>query len=182
MSLRRALLMLAVPALLLAGCGNDDDDDADANDQEEPGEPAFGPDAGIGEAIDYRGARDTDAEWQAQVTVEGVECDVEIDTGAEGERHCAVRLVVENTGDEPTLEGFTESSALQADNEDSYTASEAATGEYNEAQGTESLLGVEPGETREGYLVFAIPEDAEPTYLQLLAGSDDQVVVVDLSG
>lgn len=186
MPLRRVLALLFPLSLLLAACGDDDGElDTDTEAQEEAAEgdtePVFEADASMGEPVTYRGNVETEDEWEVTVTVEEVECDVDIEVAAEDERHCVARLSVENTGEVEPLEEFWESSTLQTDDEGSYLASVSATDEYTDEQGVEPMAVLAPGESGEQYLVFAVPDDSEPTYLHLLARADDQVLIIDLT-
>ena len=186
MPLRRVLALPFVVLLVLAGCGDDDTDtDTDTEAQEDAAEndtePVFDADASLGEPVTYRGNVDTDDEWEVTVTVEGVDCDADIELADDDERFCIARLHVENTGEVEPLEEFWESTSLQTDDEGSYLASVTATDEYADERDVEPMAVLAPGESGERYLVFAIPDDTEPTYLHLLARADDQVLIIDVT-
>ena len=174
MSLRHVAL-LAIASVLLMGCPNDNDD--------EEVEPTVEPQASLGESVTYRGAEGTDAEWEMEVVVEEVDCDIEIDEvevdPVDG-RLCAVRLQLENTGQEPNIDPFFQSSSLLADDGEIYLALDVASTQYMEEQGLEPILAVEPGGSAEEYMVFSVSDDAEPEYLYLKAGPDDEFFIIDL--
>lgn len=165
---------VCMAAVTLAAC-NGDEPDLD--------EPLIEPQASIGEPIVYRGAVDTEEAWELTVTVQDVTCDVEIDDEVElapgHDRFCVVDLHVENTGDTPNIEDFSRASTLLGD-EQMGMASPVATTEYVAEQGLHFPIGIEPGAAVDTATVFDFPDDPEPLYLELQAGTDDPRIMVDL--
>jgi hypothetical protein len=189
------LALLAVAALLWAGCADDDDTGVGdlpgpplgQTESDEPDDGGFDRDVQgtLGEPVVYRGAEDTDAPWELTVVARDVECDVDIGDEVEAEpaedRFCVVHLELENTGGEANVAEFTESSSVVVDDGSSHPVEEIATSIYAEDRGRE-LVAVAPGETAERALVFSVPDGTEPTHLQLQAAASDELVVIDLSG
>lgn len=188
------LALLAVAALMWAGCSDDDetggDDLPDApvgqTEEDEPteGEVLLESQAALGEPVVYRGAEDTESVWELTVVVQSVECDVEVGEDVEAElgpnRFCVVQLEAENTGTEPNVSEFTEGSTVIVDEGGSHAVNDIATSLYAEQQGHE-LVAIGPAETARRLLVFSVPEGAEPTHLQLQAGANDEIVMIELS-
>ncbi|MGY6499740.1 MAG: hypothetical protein ACXIVQ_02410 [Acidimicrobiales bacterium] len=188
MPLRRLALFAVAPLLLLA-CGDDDidlgtdTDDPDSTVVEE-GEPTVEPQGGIGDAVVYDGAVETDAPWELTVTVTGVECGIEVDDDlevvGEDEQLCAATVSMENTGQEANSEDFWQASSVLTVEGDTYEVSDTISVAYAEQQGVEPEGLIAPGDSAELPLVFALPLDDEPAYLYLQAGAADDVVIIDL--
>jgi hypothetical protein len=70
MAVRRVVSVaaLSVAGTLTVGCDTGPED----------AEPIIEPHATIGEPVDYRSLVDTDGEWVVTVTIEDVECDIDI--------------------------------------------------------------------------------------------------------
>jgi hypothetical protein len=175
-SLRQLAVIVAVPALVVA-C-NDDEDVDDV-------EPIVEPQASIGEPVVYRGALGTDVEWELTVTVEDIECDIEVgdetEVAAADDRLCAVGLRLENTGEHPNVEAFSQASSLITDTGEMGLSNVVGSELYIEEEEMDLLVGVAPGEVAETALLFNVAEGEEPMHLQLQAGADDDIVLIDLT-
>jgi hypothetical protein len=157
-----------------------DDDVGDVEDEESIVEPH----ASIGEPVVYRGGVGTEAEWEMRVVVEGIECDIDVgdefDEPLGDDRFCVVALTVENIGQEPNTEEFSQNSTLITDADEIGVAAPTPSEVYRERHDLEPLIGVMPGDSDQSAVVFNVPGGAEPTQLHLQAGTDDEFVLIDL--
>lgn len=191
---RTALAALTAATLLITSCTDDDDGtaspttteaEAEAGVAADEPEDVIEPVGGVGDTVTYRGATDSGDEWELAVTVQGLECGIELDDIAvqsAEDRFCAVQLFLENSAEVGNAANFVQSTLLQTADGTFHPAQELATSDYADQRGDEGPSAVEPGESTERSLVFSIPASEEPRFLHLQATPLDPIVVVDVSG